>query len=323
MISRRRFTAGAIAGLGITALPGARLTLSQRSEPAGKIAFVDVGDVWQWSSEDGTGRVVEDGNAMDPTWDPTGHSLLYARNGGSYSDLIMVNTRTGSRSRLTENEGSGENGSPDYVGTSVWSFDPYWSHADLIVYISDSGSEFGEMRLWVLDPESGSTYLAADDGQDQGPPEHVSVDADAVYCVYTVFSPGGPDGGVTYISMRDLNTGTTYPVIEGPRGAYSPAISPNGEHIVASLRDENDVSDLWLFDRVSETLTRLTDGEEVVSSVWSPDGEWVAYLKLNDTRFELWAMPINTRNDGSAGEAIKLVSDRQIDSTSGITWAES
>lgn len=322
MISRRQFTAGAISVLGAVSLPDMRVASAQLNEPSGKIAFIENGDVWQWSSEDGTNRVVEDGDAMDPTWDPNGNSLLYARDGGSFSNLIMVNTRTGSRSRLTENEGMGEDGSPDYVGTSVWSIDPYWSQADIVCYISDSGSEYGEMRLWVFDPASGNTYIAADDGQDQGPPEHVSVDAEAIYCVYTVFSAGGSEGGLTYISMRDLNIGTTYPIIEGAQGAYAPAISPDGERIAASLRDENGVSDLWLFHRERETLTRLTDGEEVVNSVWSPDGEWVAYLKRNGTRFELWAMPIDVDADEAGGEARELVSDKDIDSTSGISWAQ-
>lgn len=321
MISRRRIVTGAIGAVGLAALPRARLMAGQQSEPTGKIAFIEGGDIWQWSSKDGTGRLIEDGEAMDPTWGPDGHSLIYSRNGGSFSDLILLNSRTGNRRRLTQNEGTGENGSPDYVGTSVWSIDPYWSLAGIVCYVSDSGSENGEMRLWILNPETGEAYVASDDGQEQGPIEHVSVDGDAVYCVYTVFSPGGAEGGTTYVSMRNLDTGTTYPIIEGYQGAYAPAIAPDGEHIVASIRDENGVSDLWLLERESEALTRLTDGEEIVTSVWSPDSEWVAYLKRSGAQFELWALPMDTQGGGRSGDAKRLVSDRKIDSTCGITWA--
>ena len=320
-IDRRTFLASLAGASLISTLPVAQSVAAQEPGPEGQIAFVKDGDIWSWSSEKGIQRLIEDGAAMDPTWDPAGGLLLYARNGGSFSDLILANPETGNRKRLTNNESTATKGSPEYVNGCAWALDPCWSDADVVCFVSDSGAHFGEMSLWILDPEDGTAYVAAYDGNDQGSVENVSVDAAATFCVYTVLSVGGPDGGTTYIAMRDLNMGTTYPIIEGASGAYDSAISPNSDWIVASLRDLDGTSDLWLFNRVDETLERLTDGEQASSAVWSPDGRWIAYLRRSGADFELKALGIDPRTGERRGQAKKLVGGDSIDATSGLSWA--
>jgi dipeptidyl aminopeptidase/acylaminoacyl peptidase len=320
MISRRRFLAGA-AGASMLA-PNWRSVNAQNQDPAGKIAFVKEGDIWVWSSDEGVRRLIEDGSALDPTWSPTGGLLMYARDGGSFSDLILANPETQNRKRLTDNESTAEKGSPEYVNGCSWALDPFWSQADIVCFVSDAASTLGQMTLWVLDPVDGFAYEAAYDGNDQGPVENVSVDAAATFCVYTVLSAGGAEGGTTYISMRDINNGTTYPIIEGDMGAYDAAISPTADWIVASLRDQAGTSDLWLFHRVDETLQRLTNGEQASSATWSPDGEWIAYLRRVNSGFELKAFRIDPQTGERRGDAKKLLDADILDATSGLSWAE-
>jgi Tol biopolymer transport system component len=294
---------------------------AQDSTPDGKIAFVQDGDIWEWSGS-GTSKVIEDGNAQDPTWSPDGRQIMYARNGGSFTNLLIANADTGRITRITDNESEYEEGSPDYVATSFWAVDPYWSASGIVCFVSDAATEGTVMQLWILDPDSGEAYVAADDGGDQGPIEHPSVDENATWVVYTVLSQGGTEGGTTYVTLRDINTGTTYPIIEGPQGAYDPAISPDGNSIVTTIRDESGISDLWLFDRETDELTRLTTDGEATNAVWSPDGDWVAYLHRSGTEFELWAFPIDTGSGEPAGDAQKLVNAGPIDSTSVLSWGE-
>jgi TolB protein len=315
-LTRRTVVAGSVVLPLLRALPHAR---AQGSDPRGKIAFVQEGDIWAWTP-DGTDKVIEDGNAQDPTWDPEGDRILYVRSGGSYSNLIIANVESGRVTRLTDNEGDYEEGSPDYVASSAWAVDPVWSEAGIVCYISDAESETKAMQLWILDPGNGSAYIAASDGGDAGPIEHVSIDANAVWVVYTVLAQGGAEGGTTYVALRDINTGTTYPIIDGPRGAFDPAISPDGNSIVASIRDEAGMSDLWLFDRETDALTQLTNGSQATNAVWSPDGEWVAYLRWTGSGFELWALPVDTATGQPAGEAQRLVDERNIEATSGLSW---
>ncbi|HWV23943.1 MAG TPA: hypothetical protein VNZ58_07120, partial [Thermomicrobiales bacterium] len=261
-----RFGLGA-AAMTFGLLPSGRI-FAANDNPPGKIAYAKDGDIWEWMSGVKPRRIVEDGAAMDPAWDPAGSLMLYARNGGSFSDLILINPQTGVRKALTDNESDAQQGSPDYVNGCSWALDPCWSHEQVACFVSDADAEYGEMSLWVILPEAAYAYEAASDGGDQGAIENVSVDGGATYCVYTVLAAGGTEGGTTYITLRDLNTGTTWPIIEGPLGAYDAAISPDSKWIVTSIRDENGVSDLWMFDREQETLTRLTENEQASGSVW-------------------------------------------------------
>ncbi len=320
-MSRRRLAqlGLVVGGAAIGAAPRFEVA-AQRDEPEGRIAFIKDGDIWQWSSEDGTDRLIEDGRAVDPTWQPRGQLLLYARDGGSYSDLVLANPRTGNRKRLTDNESNAEVGSPEYVEGCAWALDPFWSQSGIVCFISDAASTMGQMELWILLPEQETAYVAANDGGDQGPPEKVSVDAAGTFCAYTVLAQGGPEGGTTYITMRDLNMGTTYPLIEGPQGAYDPAISPDAAWIVATIRDENGTSDLWIFDRVEETIERLTDDEQASGATWSPDGEWIAYLRWEGSGFEIRALRIDPDTGVRVGNAKTLAGPEHIDSTSGISW---
>lgn len=321
MISRRRFVraAAGVTAAGI-AIPQLGSTQRNESELEGRIAFVKEGNIFAWSPETGVRMVVEDGQAMDPTWQPGANYLLYVRDGGSYSNLILANTATGRTRRLTDNESVYEQGSPDYIADSVWAMDPSWSRSGIVGYASNQDSPYGDLRLWILNPAAETTYIAAWDGMEEGSLEHVSVDDGGIFATYTVLVGGWGSGSSTYVSLRDLDTGTTYPLMEGPQGAYDPAISRDGDWVIASIRDGDGVSDLWLCNRADETVSRLTEGEQASNATWSPDGEWVAYLSLEGAGFALKAIRVDVNGRNVVGEPRVLVGADRIDSTSGLSW---
>lgn len=322
MMNRRRFARLAVAsGAASIVAPVVRPVVAQRSRgPEGRISYVKGGDIYAWSSENGVRKVVEDGAAMDATWEPGTNYMLYVRDGGSYSNLIMANTATGRTRRLTDNESQWEEGSPDYVAGSVWAMDPSWSRSGIVCYASNQDSLDGGLRLWILNPNAETTYMAAWDGMEEGSLEHVSVDDNGVYAVYTVVVGGWGGSGTTYVSLRDLNTGTTYPMMQGVQGAYDPAISRDGDWIVASIRDEEGVSDLWLCNRIDETVTRLTSGEQASNATWSPDGDWIAYLGLDGSGFRIKAIRVDLDSREIDGDSRTLVDTDSIDSTCGLSW---
>jgi TolB protein len=318
MIDRRRFSCLAVGVAGALMVP--RRTYAQDDPVLGRIAYIKDGHVWMWSSDYGAERIIEDGSAMDPTWQPGTDQLLYIRNGGSYSDLIMANTANGRTRRLTANESELQEGSSDYVLDSVWAIDPAWSKSGIVCYASNQDSLYGDLGLWILDPSRETTYPAATDNVEEGSIEHLSVDADGIYAAYTVLVGGWGGSSTTYVSLRDLNTGTTYPLIEAPQGAYDPAISPDGEWVVASLRDDEGGSDLWLCNRADETLTPLTSGEQATNATWGPDGSWIAYLRRSGTGFELRALQLDLDRREVIGRSRKLTDAEKIDSTCGLSW---
>lgn len=87
----------------------------------------------------------------------------------------------------------------------------------------------------------------------------------------------------------------------------SPAISPDGEHAVYSLRrmdpaENRYCANLHRVKRRGGGRRQLTFGEQVdTSPVWSPDGRWIAFVSTRDEKSALWLLPA----DG--GEARRLV----------------
>jgi serine/threonine-protein kinase len=72
-----------------------------------------------------------------------------------------------------------------------------------------------------------------------------------------------------------------------------PRLSPGGRLIVAGeLSDSTDRGDLWLFDRESSVLQRLTTDGASFSPQWMPDGRGVIYRHPGPRGIEILLMPI-------------------------------
>lgn len=298
---------------------------TQSDDPSGQMAYVRDRNVWLWSP-DKTEELVESGVAMDASLSPAGDTVVFIENGGSFSNLVMYDRATGRRVRITDNEPFVESGSPDYVASSSWAIDPSWSETGLIGFISDRGSPDRLMQLWLMEKDSRSAFLAPADGQDAGGIEQLELSRDGDVAVYTVLAAGGELGGSTYVALRDLGTGATYPIAEGAQGAYDPTLSPDGSRVVVSIRDERGVSDLWIIDVETGETARLTNDLQATNATWSPDGNWLAYMTPGDRSFAIWAIRIDANEDARlgavAGEPRRLVEDQGIDATSGLSWIE-
>lgn len=315
--TRRQFIAGVLAN---TVAHQSAAALAAE-EPSGEIAFIKDGDVWRWRAGGEITRIIEDGAAMDPTWDPAGGLLMYVRDGGSYADLILANPENQLTEKLTDNESDYSKGSELYVQQSIWLIDPCWSASGIAVVATDLGSDAGLMTLWICGFGDPLLTMALTDGTDPGPIEHPSVDADGVYCVYTTLVADA-SGGTTLVNLRDLNTGATWTLPFGGQGAYDPAISPDGRWIAAAVRDESGESDLVLCHREREEVTRLTENERVSAITWSPTGDWIAYMKYDGKRFTIRALRIDPQDGRRIGKARTLVELDGLEATSGLTWRQ-
>ncbi len=68
-------------------------------------------------------------------------------------------------------------------------------------------------------------------------------------------------------------------------------LSPDGARLATESGDTN--SDIWIYDRKRQVNTRLTFGPGASSSpVWSPDGQWVAYVGVRGKQ-NLYRKPAN------------------------------
>ena len=290
-----------------------RVAIADEPVPPGRIAFVRDGDVWVWS-DGNADRLFEHGSASDPRWSPDGRQVLYVQVGNGYSDLRLRNLDDGSDSALTFNEPQAEPGSELYAQLSSWVRDPSWSPSGMIAFAADYNPA-GVMQLWLMS-SPGATATIAPDASTGGSIEGVCLSTGGTLAAYTVQMTDGIEFW-TEVVLRDLTDGVAYLLADDAGGPYDPAIAPDEQTVVFSLRDAAGVSDLWLIERATGARRQLTFGAQAASAVWSPDGSWLAYLRPNDDDFELWALPMA---DGVPGAPILLDSWGGVDATSGLSW---
>lgn len=311
-INRRTLVKGTAIGLAVPNLVRAQQSVF------GKIAFIKNGNIMQWSP-DGIVTLREDGNAMSPTWQPDSNMLMYVRADESYSNLITLDTETGRTRRLTSSESTLQRGSEAYVQDSVWIADPFWSESGIVVFASTAENPYLQLQLWILRYDTNLLFLGPSDYAEPGQVEKITVDAAGRYACYTVT---GANLVSSYIGMRDLDTGTTSVVMEGVRGAFDGAISPNGRWVIGTIRDSDDQSDLWICSLETGESVRLTNGEQANAVTWDYLGESVAYLAFVGDGFSLRSFRIDfTGNQPEIdGDIQVMIENDQIDSTSRLSW---
>jgi len=104
-----------------------------------------------------------------------------------------------------------------------------------------------------------------------------------------VYIPGTGSSALLALFWVDRD-GRAEPIAAAPRQYVFPRISPDGRRVALDVRGEQD--DIFVWDLVNETLTRLTfDAESEQYPVWTPDGERIAYLHDRDI---FWKASNNT-----------------------------
>jgi eukaryotic-like serine/threonine-protein kinase len=88
-----------------------------------------------------------------------------------------------------------------------------------------------------------------------------------------------------------------------PDRYFDPAISPDGTRVAAGLLTGQGTGDLWIFDLLRGTRTRLTFGPSIQRyPVWAPDGKTIYYGSNGKGMFQIYAKPA----DGSSPERAVL-----------------
>ncbi|NEB81269.1 serine hydrolase, partial [Streptomyces sp. SID14478] len=75
-----------------------------------------------------------------------------------------------------------------------------------------------------------------------------------------------------------------------------PALSPDGSRIVYVLRTadrahDRDERQLWTVPTGAGEPRRLTRGPADTAPAWSPDGQWIAFLRTANGPAQVWLLP--------------------------------
>jgi eukaryotic-like serine/threonine-protein kinase len=119
-----------------------------------------------------------------------------------------------------------------------------------------------------------------------------------------VYQAGGAQGGwrLLWFTRDGKQTGS---VADLDR-YFDPAISPDGTRVAAGLITGQGTGDIWIFDLLRGTKTRLTFGPSIQRfPVWTPDGKTIFYGSNGKGAYHIYAKAA----DGSGPEQTVLESD--------------
>jgi Tol biopolymer transport system component len=224
----------------------------------------------------------------------------------------------------------------------LWAFAPRYSDdGQQIVYLTDRGKQRSspqnlqpnDLGVWRYDIGRGlSRRIVAPipyTGGDSDPGLRPGVSDQLLYTTYLY--GGAPTQAVARLTWMSTRTGAT--VYASPDGArnFQPAFSPDGR-FVAFIRAGSGSDDLYVMP-LGATLTRKsppypTDAAVLLESgivsqpVWAPDGRTVAFLKLVNTSFDLFTLPIATEGAIHAtGRAQAVTHGSFLDADSRLAWS--
>ena len=118
------------------------------------------------------------------------------------------------------------------------------------------------------------------------------------------FSPGRQeitymsyDGGQPQVYLLNIETGQRRIVGNFPGMTFAPRFSPNGQHLVMSLLQNDGYSDVYRFDLQSQTTTRLTSSPSIdTSPSFSPDGAQVTFASDRSGAGQIYVMNADGSN---------------------------
>ena len=288
---------------------------SLAQDETGRILFVRDGGIWVWENGEAE-RVWQEDGVSDARWSPDGESVLFVRAGNSFSDLVVLNLTNQVTTQLTYFQSGEQVGTELYTQNSYWAVDPAWSRSGRIGFASDAAGGGSPLQLWLIDSIGSEPYLAPvlanEDDIDS-----VTLSGSGEIAAYVMRERRGDGTSDTNVWLRDLNTGESFLAAQSGGEVYEPSLSPDGQDLAVTIRDDEGQTDVWLVARETLERTRVTRDGVSLAPTWSNDGRQLTYLRVVDFEFEVWAATVR---NGNPDDGRKLFGANGLDATSGVSW---
>jgi serine/threonine protein kinase/Tol biopolymer transport system component len=130
-------------------------------------------------------------------------------------------------------------------------------------------------------------------------------------------------------------TGNAQPLLHGVNGSFmNPRLSPDGKRVSMQVSNANG-NDVWLYDVVSNTPSRITSTGGAVGPTFTPDGRSVVFFSRQDAHDAVWRAPTDGRTppervaviDGVFGLSVspdgqRLIFQRLMNGTWSVWYAK-
>jgi hypothetical protein len=123
------------------------------------------------------------------------------------------------------------------------------------------------------------------------------------------YLPGPPGGGLSTLVWVD-RSGTESALSAPPRPYRNPRLSPDGERVAVDIGESADVTqraDIWVFDIIRGTLSRITTAGYNSRPQWAPDGKRLYYASWDELNK---VGMISAPADGSSPPAAHPITER-------------
>jgi Tol biopolymer transport system component len=303
--------------------PAPAATATPTPTAAGAIAFAKGHDVWIFSDASAR-QLTRLGAVQNPAWSPGGSMLAFDRAGKNSADLWLMPYPDGPPQPLTSNAAS-------RVDANFWEMQPAWSpDGKLLVYASDRGrvrSGTLDLAAWRMDVATRARTQIGGANLYTGGIDYPSWRPGSNQALYTswAYLPNDPNA-YGQLVLLDVQTTKGWALTDNGETAMQASWSPDGQRI-AFVRRLAGQDQIWLA-RVPYVIganSNILDGAGLLLEgtnahpVWSPSGDAIAYIGLQDGSFDLFLQPL-TSGFLPDGKPRQLTRGLHVDADSAISW---